>query len=357
MVDRRTTLWRLGLVWTAQHPHVTPATTISARICIRPVLPSFLYFPYAGLTCPILLDSRISLVALPQLISFWCRWTTAPTTLMCRLLLLGNGITMNSEEEATTFTAGARPSQPVGVPTTTAETPTIDGINPVYKPPLPQIGPVSTRPTRFETFDEIKQLLCEQAASLSNMMVSVMAEQQARQDAQAAFFAEQLKLIRQERGVKTELAPTALSIPPATSELDGGSSCTSCLQLVAAADPNLNEETCPQLATAVQDMQRQVKEIQVQVARKRVEAAKQPRVAFPMDGVPLGTRDRRRRLPSKPRKRLEEFEYRRETTGWSDEEGPVCTGRSCKTSCHSRNHKHRHCHSRGNSTSSSESED
>ena len=29
----------------------------------------FLYFPYAGLTYPILLDSRISLVALPQLIS------------------------------------------------------------------------------------------------------------------------------------------------------------------------------------------------------------------------------------------------------------------------------------------------
>ena len=63
-VDRRTTLLRLGLVWTAQHPHVTPATTLSARICIRPVLSPFLYFPYAGLTYPILLDSRISLVAL-----------------------------------------------------------------------------------------------------------------------------------------------------------------------------------------------------------------------------------------------------------------------------------------------------
>ena len=43
---------------------------LSARICIRPVLSPFLYFPYAGLTYPILLDSRISLVALPQLISF-----------------------------------------------------------------------------------------------------------------------------------------------------------------------------------------------------------------------------------------------------------------------------------------------
>ena len=35
---------------TAQHPHVTPATTLSARICIRPVLSPFLYSPYAGLT-------------------------------------------------------------------------------------------------------------------------------------------------------------------------------------------------------------------------------------------------------------------------------------------------------------------
>ena len=34
-------------------------------------------------------------------------------------------------------------------------------------------------------------------------MVSVMAEQQARQDAQTAFFAEQLKLVRLEREVKT----------------------------------------------------------------------------------------------------------------------------------------------------------
>ena len=63
MVDRRTTLLRLGLVWTAQHPHVTPATRLSARICIRPVLSPFLYFHYAGLTYPILLDSRISLVS------------------------------------------------------------------------------------------------------------------------------------------------------------------------------------------------------------------------------------------------------------------------------------------------------
>ena len=91
-VDRRTTLLRLGLFWTAQHPHVTPATTLSACIYIRPVLSPFLYFPYAGLTYPILLDSRISLVALPQLISFWCRWTTVPTTLVGRLLLPGNGI-------------------------------------------------------------------------------------------------------------------------------------------------------------------------------------------------------------------------------------------------------------------------
>ena len=43
-------LLRLGLFWIAQHPHVTPPTTLSARICIRPVLSPFLYFPYAGLT-------------------------------------------------------------------------------------------------------------------------------------------------------------------------------------------------------------------------------------------------------------------------------------------------------------------
>ena len=29
---------------------MTPATTLSARICVRPVLSPFLYFPYAGLT-------------------------------------------------------------------------------------------------------------------------------------------------------------------------------------------------------------------------------------------------------------------------------------------------------------------
>ena len=116
---------------------------------------------------------------------------------------------MTSEEKAPSCTAGAGPSHPVDVPTTTAETPTIDGINPVDQPPLPQIGPVSTRPTRFETFEEIKHLLDEQAASLSKTMVSVMAEQQARQDAQAAFFAEKLKLVRQEREVRTELAPPA----------------------------------------------------------------------------------------------------------------------------------------------------
>ena len=183
-----------------------------------------------------------------------------------------------------------------------------------------------------------------------------MAEEQVRQDAQAVFCAEQLNLVRQEREAKTELAPPAPSFSPATSKLDGGSSCTSCPQLVAAADPNLNKETCPQLATAVQDMQRQMQEIQVSLDRARAEAAKQPRVAFPRDGVPLGTRDRSRRSPSNPLKRLEEFEYRRDTTGWSDEEGPVCTGRSCKTSRHFRNQKHRHSRSRGNSTSSSESE-
>ena len=66
---------------------------------------------------------------------------------------------MTSEEEATAFTAGAGPSQPVDVPTTKAETPTIDGINPADQPSLPQIGPVSIRPTRFETSEEIKHLL------------------------------------------------------------------------------------------------------------------------------------------------------------------------------------------------------
>ena len=49
---------------------MTPATTLFAWNCIRPVLYPFLYFPYAGLTYPILLDSRISLVAFPQLTPF-----------------------------------------------------------------------------------------------------------------------------------------------------------------------------------------------------------------------------------------------------------------------------------------------
>ena len=75
---------------------------LSARICIRPVLSPFLYFPYAGLTYPILLYSRISLVALPQLISFWCRWTTVPTTLLCRFLLPGNGITRGDGSSSVT---------------------------------------------------------------------------------------------------------------------------------------------------------------------------------------------------------------------------------------------------------------
>ena len=61
---------RLGLVWTAQHPHVTPATTLFARICIRPVLSPFLYFPYAGLT-PLLYPILGYLLLLyTQLISF-----------------------------------------------------------------------------------------------------------------------------------------------------------------------------------------------------------------------------------------------------------------------------------------------
>ena len=104
-----------------------------------------------------------------------------------------------SEEEATALTAGAGPSQTVDVPTTTSETPTIDWITSIDQPPLPQIGPVFTRPKGFETAEEIKHLLSEQAANLSKMMVSVMAEQQARQDAQVALFAEQLKPVRQER--------------------------------------------------------------------------------------------------------------------------------------------------------------
>ena len=49
---------------------MTPAITLFAWICIRPVLSPLLYFFYAGLTYPILLDYRISLVALPQLIPF-----------------------------------------------------------------------------------------------------------------------------------------------------------------------------------------------------------------------------------------------------------------------------------------------
>ena len=66
---------------------------------------------------------------------------------------------MNSEEEANAFTTGAGPGQPVDVTVTTAETLTIDGINPVDQSPLPQIGPDSSRPTPFETFEEIEHLL------------------------------------------------------------------------------------------------------------------------------------------------------------------------------------------------------
>ena len=106
---------------------------------------------------------------------------------------------MTSEEEVNACTAGAWPSQPVDVPITTTETPPIDEINLVYRPSLPPIATVPTRPTRFETSEEIKNLLDEQAESLSKTMVSVMAEQQARQNAQAAFLAEHLKLVRQER--------------------------------------------------------------------------------------------------------------------------------------------------------------
>ena len=49
---------------------MTPATTLFAWICIRPVLPPFLYFPYAGLT--ILLYPILGYLSLlyTQLISF-----------------------------------------------------------------------------------------------------------------------------------------------------------------------------------------------------------------------------------------------------------------------------------------------
>ena len=49
---------------------MTPATTLFARICIRPVLSLFLYFPYAGLT--ILLYPNLGYLPLlyTQLISF-----------------------------------------------------------------------------------------------------------------------------------------------------------------------------------------------------------------------------------------------------------------------------------------------
>ena len=72
---------------------LTPATTLSARICIRPVLSPFLYFPYAGLTTLLYPILGYLLLLYTQLISFWCRWTTVPTTLVCRLPLPGNGIT------------------------------------------------------------------------------------------------------------------------------------------------------------------------------------------------------------------------------------------------------------------------
>ena len=96
-VDQRTTLLRLGLVLTAQNPHVTPATTLFAWNFIRHVLSPFLSFPYAGLTYPILLDSRISLVALPQLISFLVSLDYGSEDPCVTPLLPGNGITDSSK--------------------------------------------------------------------------------------------------------------------------------------------------------------------------------------------------------------------------------------------------------------------
>ena len=70
----------------AQRSNVTPATTIFARTCIRPFLGSVRYFSLAGLTIlhPILLDSRTSLVALPNSFLLRCRWNAVPSTLVCR---------------------------------------------------------------------------------------------------------------------------------------------------------------------------------------------------------------------------------------------------------------------------------
>ena len=61
--------------------------------------------------------------------------------------------------------------------------------------------------------------------------------------------------------------------------------------MAAAANPNLSEETCPQLVATFQDMQQQMQEIQAELDRAPAEAAKQLRVSFTRDGVPLGTRD------------------------------------------------------------------
>ena len=92
-VDRRKTLLRLGLVWTAQHPHVTPATTLFAWNCIRPVLSPFLYSPLRWSNYPTLLGTGISLVALPKLISFSVLADYGSVNPCVSPLIPGNGIT------------------------------------------------------------------------------------------------------------------------------------------------------------------------------------------------------------------------------------------------------------------------
>ena len=66
-VDRGTTLLRLGLVWTAQHPHPFFFARHYA-LCSDPYSPCpspFPFFPLRWSNYPTLSDSRISLVALP----------------------------------------------------------------------------------------------------------------------------------------------------------------------------------------------------------------------------------------------------------------------------------------------------
>ena len=72
---------------------MTPATTLSARICIRPVLSPFLYFPYVGLTTLLYPILGYLFLLYTQLISFLVSLDYGSYDPCVRLQLPGNGIT------------------------------------------------------------------------------------------------------------------------------------------------------------------------------------------------------------------------------------------------------------------------